>query len=71
MTESTYDSVRDEIVVLLKNMMNENYEQEAYHNVGKSIFDMASSNKFYSDIYAKLYSDIMKEFDMFKEIFDK
>ena len=70
MTESTYDSVRDEIVVLLKNMMNENYEQEAYHNVGKSIFDMASSNKFYSDIYAKLYSDIMKEFDMFKEIFD-
>ena len=70
MTESTYDSVRDEIVVLLKNMMNENYEQEAYHNVGKSIFDMASINKFYSDIYAKLYSDIMKEFDMFKEIFD-
>ncbi len=70
MTENTYDSVRDEIIELLKNMMEEKYDDDAYNNVGKSIFDMASSNKFYSDIYAKLYSDIMKEFDMFKDIFN-
>jgi|TARA_Y100000592_G_C5462878_1_gene314937 hypothetical protein len=69
MTENTYEQVKDEIVALLKNMMEEKYEDKAYNDIGKSIFDMASSNKFYSDIYAKLYSDIMKEFVMFKEIF--
>ena len=70
MTENTYVSVRNEIINLLKNMMEEKYDDDAYNNVGKSIFDMASSNKFYSEIYAKLYSDIMKEFDMFKDIFN-
>ena len=70
MTETTYVSVKDEIIQILRKMMDENYDNDAYSNVGKSIFDMASSNKFYSDIYAKLYSDIMQEFEMFKGIFD-
>jgi len=35
--------------------------------VAQSIFDIASSNKFYSELYAQLYQELIEKYDFFKE----
>lgn len=35
--------------------------------VAQSIFDIASSNKFYSELYAQLYQELIDKYDFFKE----
>jgi hypothetical protein len=35
--------------------------------VAQSIFDIASSNKFYSELYAELYQELINKYDYFKE----
>jgi len=43
----------------------ERQEQEM-KKVAQVIFDIASSNKFYAELYAGLYADLMKEYDILK-----
>ena len=38
--------------------------------VSSTIFDIASTNRFYSKIYADLYSDLSTKYHMMKEIFE-
>ena len=35
--------------------------------IGENIFDIASSNRFYSKIYANLYSDLSSKFEFIKD----
>lgn len=55
-----------------KNEKNEEIsEEEKANNVKKitnSIFDVASSNKFYSELYAELYRELITKFDIFSKI---
>ena len=41
------------------------------NRVAVSIFNTASSNAFYSAIYARLFKDLMGKYSVFKEVFDK
>ena len=54
------------IVGLIRQVMTEspNVEEDCQKVVG-IIFDIVSSNEFYSALYAKLYKDLMDEFDGF------
>jgi hypothetical protein len=38
--------------------------------IGYSIFNIASSNSFYSALYARLFKSLMNDFDIFKNIFE-
>lgn len=43
------------------------------HNIqfiAKSVFDIASTNKFYSEIYATLYKDLVSNYDVFRDMLD-
>lgn len=41
------------------------------NRVASSIFTTASSNSFYSEIYARLFRDLMAEYAVFREVFEK
>ena len=63
LTDKTYDenlkSIKEKINIL---------EKDNLKDICKYIFEMASSNKFYSGIYAKLYKDLIKDFAIMKEL---
>jgi len=45
-------------------------KEEEWRKVGKILFDIASTNKFFSKIYAQLYIELIEEFALFQEIVD-
>jgi hypothetical protein len=62
-----YDNQRDAIIQYIK-QLNSDSNPDELAKITKSIFDIASSNKFYSDLYALLYKELTNEFPHFKEI---
>jgi len=65
----TYDMLKDEIIEQI-NLIKDNEEStnEDLTLVVKSIFDIASNNKFYSTLYADLYKELSVKFTEFTDI---
>ena len=63
-SNKNYDVNRDIILNLLQELVNEQKERSNNDlaKIGNNIFDIASTNKFFSEIYAKLYRDISEKF---------
>jgi hypothetical protein len=63
-SSKNYDANRDMILGLLQDLVNEQKEDTAkdLEKIGNNIFDIASTNKFFSEIYANLYKDISEKF---------
>lgn len=66
LSSKNYDTNRDIILGLLKNLVDEQKDdmekEKNLVKIGNNIFDIASTNKFFSEIYAKLYKDISEKF---------
>lgn len=64
-----YETHRDAIIQHIRQIVESDNENEGeLGQVAKAIFDIASSNKFYSEIYANLYKELSAEFPIFNEI---
>ena len=63
LSEKNYDTNKIELLELIDNL-----ESEQLTIVANNIFDIASTNKFYSKIYAKLYKELLNKFTIFDEI---
>lgn len=63
-SNKNYETNRDVIIGLLNELIRgEKQDVDAdLIKIGNNIFDIASTNKFFSDIYAKLYKDISEKF---------
>lgn len=59
LSDKNFDDVFNGIVQILDSM-------ETYEEVGNIIFDLASSNRFYSQTYAKLYCDLTNKYEHMK-----
>ena len=76
-SSKNYENHRDSILELLKTINNEltnteNNEMIIKENelkkVANAIFEIASNNKFYSELYAELYKDLINNYEIFDEI---
>ena len=67
LTDKNYTENKDKIITI----MTENNEFDELFKIGTTIFEIASNNKFYSKIYADLYTEIMSKFEIMNEIFEK
>ncbi len=67
LTDKNYIENKDKIIAI----MTENNEYDELFKIGTTIFEIASNNKFYSKIYADLYTEIMGKFEIMHEIFEK
>lgn len=66
------ESQREVIIQNIKSVLyptgeeNQESDPESIEKIAQLVFDIASSNKFLSELYAQLYKDLTEEFDLFK-----
>jgi hypothetical protein len=65
--ESLTKDIKNEIIQLIQHETSE----ENMMKIGYSIFNIASSNSFYSALYARLFKSLMNDYTIFKNIFDE
>jgi hypothetical protein len=64
----------DDILFEIKYKMNDivpKSTKEDLSKVGSFIFETSSYNKFYSKLYAKIYGELINDYTIMKEVFDK
>ena len=71
MSDKNYIDMRNKIIENIDKLIEENITSEDMLRISSSIFDIASTNRFYSKIYADLYSDLSTKYNMMKEIFER
>lgn len=64
--QAMIQDIKNEILQLITHETSE----ENMMKIGYSIFNIASSNSFYSELYARLFKSLMKDYDIFKKIFE-
>ena len=70
MSEATFDKMVNEIKAEISQLIEHETTEENMMKIGYSIFSIASSNSFYSELYAKLFKILMNEYDIFNKIFE-
>jgi hypothetical protein len=66
-SNKNYETHRDTIIQYIKEIIENKETDIELLKIKKSIFEIASTNKFYSELYALLYKDLINTFDCFKE----
>uniref|UniRef100_A0A6C0DC62 MIF4G domain-containing protein n=1 Tax=viral metagenome TaxID=1070528 RepID=A0A6C0DC62_9ZZZZ len=66
-SNKNYETHRDTIIQYIKEIIENKETDTELFKIKKSIFEIASTNKFYSELYALLYKDLINTFDCFKE----
>lgn len=66
LTSNNYNDNLESIIFIIKFI--EKDDKEYLEKIGKTIFEIGSKNKFWCELYAKLYHDIIKEFSIMKDI---
>tara|TARA_X000000368_G_scaffold88406_1_gene67377 strand:+ start:6484 stop:7395 length:912 start_codon:yes stop_codon:yes gene_type:complete len=69
LTSKNYDVIKPQIVTLVDAIISNNNDTDI-NKICNFIFEVASSNKFYSDIYALLYSQMIDSYSILKTILD-
>jgi hypothetical protein len=70
MTDKNYIDIRNKIIDTVEQIMKENSENVDIDRVSANIFEIASTNRFYSKIYADLYSDLINNYESMKNVFE-
>ena len=76
-TDDSYPIVRDEMLAVIEEITSlgdgegEGDGEELLLSIGKIIFTIASQNKFYSKLYARLYSELKEKITIISDIFEK
>lgn len=70
MTDKNYIDMRNKIIEIIENLISENTESDL-SSIGSNIFEIASSNRYYSKIYAELYADLSSKFDFIKSKYEE
>ena len=71
LTDKNYIDIRNKIIEIIENVINENICLEDMFQFSSTIFEIASTNRFYSKIYADLYSDLSTKYEFMKSTFEK
>jgi hypothetical protein len=70
LSDKNYDKIKVEILSILE-ITKDSMSDDDFEKIGKFIFNIASSNSFYSHIYAKIYSELMANHEIFEQIIEK
>lgn len=65
-TDKNYIDMLAKIFTVLDTIILDNNSSDEISKVSFTIFEIASTNRYYSKIYADLYSDIINKYDMMK-----
>jgi len=73
LSAKNYDSQKTEIIQCIQNCIDtedqtEEHKKENLRTIATAIFNIASTNKFYAELYAKLYKELIQVNIIFQEI---
>lgn len=72
MTTKTYDTLQTQICSEIDSIIATETNQDSLlvelNKIGDAIFDIASGNRFYSNMYAALYNELMVKYEFMKTI---
>ena len=69
MSAKNYDLQRDAIFAFILEI-NQEEDSESLEKIANTIFDIASTNKFYSEMYARLYRELIHVYPIFQKVMD-
>jgi len=69
-SDKNYSDISNKIFDSVNKLINENISTEEMSKLSVIIFDLASNNRFYSKIYADLYSELLSKYEGIKETFE-
>jgi len=67
-TRANYDDMSAAIVQIMVEVKSSEHTEGDLLKLGEAIFNIGSSNEFYSKLYASLYHDLIKSFPFMKDI---
>jgi hypothetical protein len=67
LTNTNYEEMSEQIIINIKHFVFSKNEMILL-SIGKSIFEISSENKFWVELYAKLYKDLIKNFQVMQKI---
>jgi hypothetical protein len=67
-SQKNYDNIQELIIGYIDIIKQTEDSQESMKKVANHIFEIASTNKFFSDIYARLYKELVNRYDIFQDI---
>ncbi len=70
MTDKNYEEIKNKIIEIIDNMINNDIGEEEFNCVSGVIFEIASTNRFYSKLYADIYSILIEKYDSMKVVFE-
>ena len=70
MSDKNYIEQVSKIKTTLNQMIQESSPNEDMLKIGTIIFEIASNNRFYSKLYADVYSELIQNFEMMRGIFE-
>lgn len=68
LSTSNYETLKTNICINIKKSINSENSSENLKKISNSIFTIASTNQFFSGIYAKIYKECMNMDNIFEEI---
>ena len=69
-TDTNEEAMTNDIKAEISQLIEHDTPNENMMKIGYSIFNIASSNSFYSSLYARLFKALMNDYDIFKKIFE-
>jgi hypothetical protein len=71
LSDKTYNDLLEKIIEQIRLVSDEDeINEDDRQKISNFIYDMLSSNKFYSESYAKMYSELVNKFIWLKEVFN-
>jgi len=70
MSDKNYIDSRNKIVNDIDNIISEHSDTDNLIQVSSIIFEIASTNRFFSKIYADLYSDLFLKYEFMRSVFE-
>jgi hypothetical protein len=68
-TDKNYNDNRDKIIEIIGNVIS--CTPENITSVSSTIFDIASTNRFYSKLYSDLYTDVINKYPVMRDTFEE
>ena len=70
LTDKNYSDMRNKIIEIIDGLVVDNISVQDMGQLSATIFEIASNNRFYSKIYADLYSELSTKYEMMKTTFE-
>ena len=70
LSDKNYHDIKDKIIETVDNIFQDDTDSDEILKIVTTIFEIASTNRFYSKIYADLYTELIKKYDIMMDVFE-